>query len=52
MPERRPLRNFTNHDKNTITQYFDIKPDVELVQFGPRLYITKEELPNELKVKR
>jgi hypothetical protein len=47
MPERRPLRNFTNHDKKTITQYFDIKSDVELVHLGSGLYVSKEEVPNE-----
>jgi hypothetical protein len=49
MPERRPLRNFTNHEKGTVTQYFDIKPDSQLVEVGPGLYVAQEELPNELK---
>jgi hypothetical protein len=48
MPEKRPLRNFTNHNKNTITQYFDVRPDVELVEIRPGLYVSIEEVPSEL----
>jgi hypothetical protein len=42
------LRNFTNHNKNTITQYFDVRPDVELVEIRPGLYVSIEEVPSEL----
>lgn len=48
-PEKRPMRNFTNHKNESITQYFDIKADAELVELRPGFYVAQDELPNELK---
>ncbi len=49
VPEKRPIRNFTNHKNESITQYFDIKADAQLAELRPGLYVVLNELPNELK---
>lgn len=48
VPEKRPMRNFTDHKNESITQYFDIKADAQLVELRPGLYVAQIELPNEI----
>ena len=49
LPTKRPVRNYINESAETITQYFDIKAETELVQLAEGLYVVKNELPIELR---